>query len=129
VPCRRGAPPLLCSFPYGPEFLRLNHHGFEAYCLATDGAGVRAAEEAIDKDNKDARKARDERSKATADAGGYLDDMDLPPSDDGEESDDEGEGDEGDEEEEEEGDDDDDAPPQAPSTTAAQQGLSKLNLS
>ena len=98
VGLKQDAHDLMAQFSFGAEFLRLNRAALDAYADAPDAAAVRAveasmlAEKAADQAERDAVKQR------AVTAGTYMDDIDLPPSDD--ESDDESR-DESDEEREE----------------------------
>lgn len=76
---REDAEALLEPFSYGDEFFRLNAEALERYCAAADAAGVAAAEAAFLEECA-ADKADARARKADPDAG-YMDGMDLPPSD------------------------------------------------
>ena len=85
VGARDDAEALLEPLSYGAEFLRLNDTAFDAYAAALDSDGVRAAEAAFLEEAQAGR--RDSRPPASSDAG-YLDGMDLPPSNSDDEYDD-----------------------------------------
>ena len=75
---------LLEPFSYGDEFFKLNAEAIETYAAAADAEGVVAAEEAyLD------MCAGDKHAKSDPNAG-YMDGMDLPPSESDGEDEDEG---------------------------------------
>jgi hypothetical protein len=78
---------LLSPFSYGPEFLRLNYDALEAYSACKSSEEVNAVQEDYVRRSQVHQKEKEEnkqaRDRVTADAGrmgGYMDDMDLPPS-------------------------------------------------
>ena len=76
---------MLESFGYGKEFLRLNYTALEAYSKCKGSDDIAASQEAM-KREMDAKKAAKEERLAQErlargdNIGGYMDDMDLPPS-------------------------------------------------
>ena len=87
---KQDAEAILAPFGYGAEFLRLNLLALEAYSSCRNGEEVAILHDKYIRD-ADARvlekqRKRDEEVllRRSDRIGGYMDDMDLPPSEDGE---------------------------------------------
>ena len=84
---KEAAESLMSPFSYGPEFLRLNHEALEAYSACTSAEEVLAVQEGFVRASEQWQRERDlvkqarERNLASSNGmGGYMDDMDLPPT-------------------------------------------------
>ena len=80
---------MLESFGYGKEFLRLNYDALEIYSNCTNSEDIVAAQEAMSREadiKKAEKEERLEQQRQTREdnIGGYMDDMDLPPTYEGE---------------------------------------------
>jgi pre-rRNA-processing protein TSR3 len=82
---------LLSPFSYGEEFLRLNHEFLEGYSACSNEIEVRqvmaqfeSARGAQQQRKEDRLAQQQAAATASGNVGGYMDDMDLPPRDDGE---------------------------------------------
>ena len=77
---------ILSPFGYGPEFLRLNMVALEAYSSCSNHSEVSALHDgfvkAADDRQRDKQRKReeDQLTRGNDRIGGYMDDMDLPPS-------------------------------------------------
>ena len=95
VGLKQDAHDLMAQFSFGAEFLRLNQDALDAYADAPDAAGVRAVEENMLAEKAAEEEAREAKKRErSAKAGGtesYMEDMDLPPSDDEDPEDEESE--------------------------------------
>jgi pre-rRNA-processing protein TSR3 len=84
---KEAAESLMSPFSYGPEFLRLNHEALEAYSACSSAEEVLAVQEGFVRASEQWQRERDlgkqerERNLASSNGmGGYMDDMDLPPT-------------------------------------------------
>ncbi len=77
---------LLSPFGYGAEFLRLNHDALEAYSACSGTEEVQkvidryVAQDTAKHVAKESKLAREAEGRAGGIIGGYMDDMDLPPT-------------------------------------------------
>jgi pre-rRNA-processing protein TSR3 len=78
---------LLSPFGYGEEFFRLNDEALQAYSRCQNSSEVQRVQEGYIRNDEIHRQEKEERKQRVREGctmGEYLDDMDLPPSDDDE---------------------------------------------